>query len=35
MSPYAGVLFNALVGGFVLYLLINGSLPAYVGFAKK
>ncbi len=34
MSEYANMLFNALIGGFVLYLLIHGTLPKYVAFAK-
>ena len=35
MSGYANTLFNALIGGFVLFLLIRGTLPGYVAFAKK
>ncbi len=35
MSDYASTLFSALVGGFIFYLLIHGTLPDYVVFAKK
>jgi hypothetical protein len=34
MSDYASVLFNALIGGFILFLLIHGTLADYVVFAK-
>lgn len=35
MSGTAAVLFNALIGGLLLYLLLHGTLPNYVVFAKK
>ncbi len=34
MSDYARMLFTAVIGGFVLYALIHGSLTQYVKFAK-